>query len=377
MVAGRLEFVLQSGAFSRGATRHGKMVMNKRFIVFSILGLTAALFLLELDLVMGRGAPILSAAQITPANSLTVIPPTSAVTPTPSITPTASPTNTPTPTLTPFPTEHLVFVYVSDRGNGEKAVYLRDLATGEERQISDNLSLVDAPALSPNREWVVYETQYSEAYLVMARVGQAPDYNYPLTLEIIDFLEYSDWGPVWSPDGTHIAFHSDRNGNLDIFILDPETYEIVQVTTSEEADAYAAWSPDGTQLVYQCTINEGREVCIIDVTGENLVQLTENERFDGLPDWSPDGTQIVFASTRDEEKEELYVMQADGSNVRRLTELPNSIDTDPKWSPDGETILFESDAGVGGDFEICLIGADGTGLECLTDNDIPDRSPDW
>jgi Tol biopolymer transport system component len=210
---------------------------------------------------------------------------------------------------------------------------------------------------------------------VMASVGQAPDYAYPLTLEVIDFLEYSDWGPVWSPDGTQIAFHSNRNGNLDIFILDPETYEVTQVTTSEEADGYAAWSPDGTRLVYQCTINEGREICIIDVTGENLVQLTENDRFDGLPDWSPDGTRIVFASTRDEEKEELYIMQGDGSEVRRLTERPNSIDTDPKWSPDGEFILFESDEG--GDFEVCLIRVDGTGLECLTDNELEDRSPDW
>ncbi|CAG0980794.1 partial Tol-Pal system protein TolB, partial [Anaerolineae bacterium] len=105
------------------------------------------------------------------------------------------------------------------------------------------------------------------------------------------------------------------------------------------------------------------------------IQLTDNDRFDGLPDWSPDGTKIVFASSRDEEKEELYIMNVDGSDVRGLTNLPDSVETDPNWSPDGEYVLFESNAG--GDFEICMIRADGGNLECLTDNHVDDRSADW
>ncbi|GIK65085.1 MAG: hypothetical protein BroJett018_28790 [Chloroflexota bacterium] len=351
--------------------------MPKRLVLFTGLSIWLVLVLVGLDFATTTQIAFMNAAQqITPANSLTVLPPTSTITPTPSITPippTSTPTPTWTPTLTPFPEDHQLFVYVSDR-SGYREIYLHDLDTGVERQLTSNFGLsLDAPSLSPDRAWVVYEELLHESFLVMTNMSAT--YGQPLSWEVIDFLEYSQWGPAWSPDGTQIALHSDQYGNSDIFIMNPETYEVVQVTTNSEADAYAAWSPDGTQLVYQCSINDGREICIIDVTGNNLIQLTNNDRFDGLPDWSPDGTQIVFASTRDEEKEELYVMNVDGSNVRRLTNLPTSVETDPKWSPDGEYILFESNAG--GDFEICMIRADGGNLECLTDNHVDDRSPDW
>ncbi|MBI5928359.1 MAG: PD40 domain-containing protein [Chloroflexi bacterium] len=357
-------------------------MISKRLTSLAILGIALVLLMVGFSFAGNQPIALMSAAQITPANSQTVLPPTStitltpSITPTPSLTPTFTPSATATPTLTPFPEDHRVFVYASDREQWGRQILLRDLETGIERPLTDSFAgeQADAPSLSPDRQQVVYETAYQKSFLILGLVGR-PDVVYPLTLEVIDFLEYNDWGPAWSPDGTHIAFHSDRNGNTDIFILDPETYEVIQVTTNPEADAYAAWSPDGTKLVYQCTINDGREICLIDATGDHVVQLTDNDRFDGLPDWSPDGTKIVFASTRDEEKEELYVMNIDGSDVQRLTHLPDSVETDPKWSPDGAYIIFESDAG--GDFEICMIRADGSNLECLTDNQVNDRSADW
>ncbi|MCH8286841.1 PD40 domain-containing protein [candidate division KSB1 bacterium] len=81
------------------------------------------------------------------------------------------------------------------------------------------------------------------------------------------------------------------------------------------------------------------------------------------PSWSPDGTKIVFSSTRDDNNEsetpnlEIYVMDADGSNIKRLT---NSLrhDGSPSWSPDGSQIIFESDRN--GSFEIYIMNADGS-----------------
>ena len=104
-----------------------------------------------------------------------------------------------------------------------------------------------------------------------------------------------------------------------------------------------------------------------------MTRLTNNNANDGFPDWSPDGQQIAFESDRDGNWE-IYVMGADGSGVTRLTNN-DAIDGFPDWSPDGQQIAFESDRD--GDWEIYVMGADGSGVTRLTNNDVIDGFPDW
>jgi hypothetical protein len=104
--------------------------------------------------------------------------------------------------------------------------------------------------------------------------------------------------PAWSPEGTQIAFSSDRSGNTDIWVMaagDP-----VQLTFDPEADAHPAWSPDGNRIAFASTRGGSGEydIWVMSSTGENPAPLTVDPARDWFPSWSPDGTEIAFESQR-------------------------------------------------------------------------------
>ena len=181
--------------------------------------------------------------------------------------------------------------------------------------------------------------------------------------------------PAWSPDGTKIAFRSTRDGDNAIFIMDADGSNVTRLTLGTQA----AWSPDGTKIAYT---SNGFEIFVINADGlTSPANLTNNAAFDAAPSWSPDGTKIAFWSTRDGAGNglqnadiEIYVMNADGSSVTRLTN--NSVrDDDPEWSPDGLKIAFTS--ARDGNNEVYVMNADGSNQVNLTNNAANDKDPAW
>ena len=128
------------------------------------------------------------------------------------------------------------------------------------------------------------------------------------------------------------------------------------------------------------------EIYVMDVDGGNLRRLTNNSDGDWDPSWSPDGKRIVFCSERDGHPDrvpgwftsEIYVMDADGSNQQNLTNDP-SDDRSPSWSPDGKRIVFQSDRDNNRDhnIEIYVMDADGSNQQRLTNNLTEDEYPAW
>jgi Tol biopolymer transport system component len=119
------------------------------------------------------------------------------------------------------------------------------------------------------------------------------------------------------------------------------------------------------------------EIYVMNSDGSAIRRLTTNPGPDVMPAWSPDGRRIVFASARDGSPRELYVMNADGSDQQRLTSLGNNPGW-PDWSPDGTRIAFHAARGDG-NFDLYIINADGSGLRRLTTTDSylrPRWSPD-
>lgn len=149
-----------------------------------------------------------------------------------------------------------------------------------------------------------------------------------------------DGRPAWSPDTTHIAFDVEQDGRRDIFVMNADGTDVTAVANSESADESSpAYSTDG-RIAYDAEVDGNRDIYTINANGSHKVRLTENPAEDQSPSWSPDG-RIVFVSDRDSRPAfDLYVMNADGSGVERLTS--SGVNGVPRFSPDGTRIAFHS-----------------------------------
>ena len=131
--------------------------------------------------------------------------------------------------------------------------------------------------------------------------------------------------------------------------------------------------PDGSKIAFLSERDGNSEIYVMDVDGTDAVRLTTSPAPDVSPAWSPDGNSIAFASQRDGNYE-IYVMSADGSDQRRLTRNLD-IDLDPAWSPNGRSIAFTSNRD--GNYEIYVMSPDGSNQARLTANAAEDTTPDW
>lgn len=183
-----------------------------------------------------------------------------------------------------------------------------------------------------------------------------------------------DMNPSWSPDGSQIAFHTTRTGNGDIYVMGSDGSNPANITNDPGGDSLASWAPDGAQIAFLSTRDGNANIYVMDTTGANQRALTTDPAHDSHARWSPDGTQIAFwsdaAGTGD-----IYVMDAAGTTVSRLT-THGGWDVDPAWSPDGLRIAFTSDR-TGLDHEVFVMNADGSNLFQLTHDTIGAAAPNW
>jgi TolB protein len=186
---------------------------------------------------------------------------------------------------------------------------------------------------------------------------------------LTDDPAYDAW-PTWSPDGSQIAFMSERSGNPDIYVMDADGSNVRQLTQHPANDIWPEWSPDGTRIAFPSRRDGNFEIYVIDADGSNLQRLTNTPGHEDFPAWSPDGTQIVFS--RIEGDDGTYVMNADGSGERQLLQFHV---LEPAWSPDGTRIVFASDHE--GFRAIYVMDADGSNLQRLSQTRAGENCPDW
>ncbi len=176
----------------------------------------------------------------------------------------------------------------------------------------------------------------------------------------------ADWMAAWSPDGSKIAFVSQRDGAgvSNIYVMNANGTEQTQLTTSGK-DNWPAWSPDGTKIAFQSARDGGfPQIYVMNADGAAQTRLThDNTVGDSSPSWSPDGTMIAFYSNRYQQTSQIYVMNADGTDQTRISDF-TADDLYPSWSPDGNRIAFAS----GGFSDVWVMNADGTARQRLTDN---------
>jgi len=159
--------------------------------------------------------------------------------------------------------------------------------------------------------------------------------------------------PIWSPDARSIAYlHTlDDAGVYEIWAVNANTGETRRVT-EESIDPLStlSWSPDGRYVVYASDLPHP-EVYRVDMETGEIVNLTNHPDWDHYPAWSPTGDAIAFVSDRPEEPniglDSIWVMDVDGSNQRYVSDEPECENLKPAWSPDGAQIAY---------YRWCMVG---------------------
>lgn len=193
----------------------------------------------------------------------------------------------------------------------------------------------------------------------------------------------NDFSPAWSPDGSRVAFTrwpvqtgaaDEAQLAGDIYVMAQDGTGVSGIVVDDLVEWGSSWSPDGTKLlttVGKPTDFYTLEVAVMGADGKDLVELTANGIPDARPEWSPDGSQIVFVSGASDDTH-VMIVNADGSNAREVTPHPGMY-SDPAWSPDGEHIAFLMGPG-GGDGVLMVVDVGGSEMRELAAAAMP---PVW
>jgi len=312
-------------------------------------------------------------------------------------------------------------------------LFLADADGTNLRQLTENYA-DKAPAWSPDGSRIAFQSQLT---------GDSTDYEvfvisvdsteqHQLTYTNLAHNNLLYWRlPVWSPDGTHIAFHKDgdEDGDLEIYVMDAAGGNMRQLTHNDYEDRLPIWSPDSKRIAFQSRLGgeqEDWEIFVADLGTGTTAQLTDNHYDDVGPMWSPDSTLIAFTrsyplqrfdmdSNGDDQQFrsfsvvpfhdyprfytqqghyaqqgglspdrtrvifqrdwQFFVADADGSNQQKLSTNDRFI-VSPTWSPDSKHIAFFSSQGDNRwNFDVFLVDSDGDDLQQLTDNRYADTGP--
>ena len=207
--------------------------------------------------------------------------------------------------------------------------------------------------------------------------------------------------PDWSPDGSMIAFDdgtvidhpdwSDESGH--IYTMTADGADVVQITGGNGAEFAPDWSPDGSRLAVTAIVGGGTPagIFIVDPASGDMQRVTTNPfagYLDKEPDYSPDGAQIVFVRDRElrdagapRDRSALFVVNVDGTGLRRLTSWDKGLAGTPSWSPDGTMVVYRGDFAFGTSdqpSQIFVIPSDGgEPRQLTTETDANSYWPSW
>lgn len=147
----------------------------------------------------------------------------------------------------------------------------------------------------------------------------------------------NDRAPAWSHDGTRLAF--ERSGEIMVRVNAHAPDAAVNLTNHPAPDRAPAWSPDGSKIAFTSERHGASELYVMNADGGNVMRLTHWDAGAGQPSWSPNGNSIAYTCAGESGNTDICVIGPDGSNPVRLTTHP-AADSGPTWSPDGSRIAF-------------------------------------
>src|ERR1700704_4233887 len=185
--------------------------------------------------------------------------------------------------------------------------------------------------------------------------------------------------PSPSPDGKKLVFISVISGKEQLFTMDADGKNIVQLTRDDADHEDPAWSPDGKKIAFVLITKERTSIAGMNADGSNVDLLTPKEHNPIHPNWSADSRQVIYCTNDDlapPKKNEAQINVVDLATKKITTLITGGINTYGSWSPDMKKIAFRKITGDGNS-EVFLANADGSNQRNLTNNPFFDGWPAW
>lgn len=275
-----------------------------------------------------------------------------------------------------FDGRRLVFQSTRD-GRACDQIYVMDVTGARQRMVSTGLGRTTCAYFLRDGKHIIY----ASTHLAQRECPPRPDFSrgyvwalYPTydifkadlagkrLVRLTDTPGYDAEATV-SPDGKRIVFTSDRSGDLELYVMDTDGKNVRQLTHAPGYDGGAFFSHDGKKIVWRAGRPEGREleeyrallkehlvrpsrldIYVMDADGSNIRRLTDNGKANFAPFFTPDDRKVIFASNMDDPRGrnfDLYLINLDGTGLERVT-YDETFDGFPMFSPDGKKLVFAS-----------------------------------
>jgi len=258
-------------------------------------------------------------------------------------------------------------IVFSSQRDGNKEIYLMNADGTDPRRVTSNTADDYYPDLSPNGKQVVFTSKRTgNAEILVADLAGGNVRN------LSNHTGDDDWAR-WSPNAQEVVFHSNRDGNYELYLVKADGTGLRRLTSYSGVDQWPDWSPDGKRIAFR----RDMDVYVLDVDSGNLERLTNlPATLDQMAVWSPNGKRLAFMSFRDGYCS-VFTMNADGSDPVNLTPKATADAANtwcsraPSWSRTGGQIYFMSfRPSTGGNTaasnEIFVMNADGSDVVRLT-----------
>lgn len=225
--------------------------------------------------------------------------------------------------------------------------------------VSGNMTRARSAVWSPDRTKIAYVDSWRAIYVMNV---DGTDRR-----RIYDSSEWSIGRLDWSRDGRYIAF----DGTIPFYsgtvlaIISVEGGEVRELLRGWPRFALEpSWSPDGRRIAFTAVVEgQGRQLHVMKADGTEIKQITSDPGFWGGPRWSPRANTIAYVSNRDGSID-IWRVESDGTNARRLTDATGASTAGPAWSPDGKRIAFHWSPNEGG-AQIATASVDGSDVRYL------------